>query len=79
MGSGFFFWGMMLLPVETASLGVMKPNSSDAYRTHCTITDGCYSHGEPASRRGSRILKVINGLTSPENIPYCFGTVLPFS
>jgi hypothetical protein len=36
MGSGFFFWGMILLPVETASLGVMKPNSSDAYKTHCT-------------------------------------------
>lgn len=34
MGSGFFFCGIMLLPVDTASLGVRKPNSSEAHSTH---------------------------------------------
>jgi len=38
MGSGFFFWGMMLLPVETQSAGVMNPNSSVAHRTHSSAS-----------------------------------------
>ena len=34
IGSGFFFWGIILLPVETESLGVINPNSSEAHSTH---------------------------------------------
>lgn len=38
MGSGFFFWGIMELPVDTLSEGVMKPNSSVAHRTHSSAS-----------------------------------------
>ena len=38
MGSGFFFCGMMLLPVDTRSDGVMKPNSSVAHSTHSSAS-----------------------------------------
>mmetsp|Transcript_26324 Transcript_26324/g.36374 ORF Transcript_26324/g.36374 Transcript_26324/m.36374 type:complete len:249 (-) Transcript_26324:387-1133(-) len=58
MGSGFFFWGMMELPVDTESPAIMNLNSSEVQSTHCSaMREQCMemmAKSETYSRRKSR-------------------------